>query len=126
MRNTKEILFFMRNLSLIKMGRNKHLSPTKRARIVTLFKDAKLLKSEISKHENIPRQTVQDTITKFEATRSYRDAPRSGRPTKLSKLDRRRILRMVEQNRCLSSSEIRDQLDIGRNVSIHASAIRRF
>ncbi len=69
------------------MGKKKSLSPTKRARIVTLFKDAKLSKCAIARRENVGEATVYDTIKRYEATGSYRDAHRSGRPKKLSNRD---------------------------------------
>lgn len=60
------------------MGKRRSLSPTKRARIVSLFQDAKLAKREIARRENIHERTVRRTLSNFEATGSYRDARRSG------------------------------------------------
>ena len=95
------------------MGKKKSLSPTKRAKIITLFNDAKLCKREIARRQNVAESTVRLTIWKYYAAGLYRDARRSGQPLKLIVRDRRWILRAVESNRRLSSSELRNQMAIG-------------
>ena len=78
------------------MGKKKSFSSTKRAKIITLFNDAKLFKREIARRQNVAESTVRLTIWKYNAAGPYRDARRSGRPPKLTVRDRRWILRAVE------------------------------
>ena len=108
------------------MGKKTSLSLTKRAKIITLFNDAKLCKREIARRQNVAESTVRLTISKYNAAGPYRDARRSGRPPKLTVRDRRGILRAVESNRRLSSCELRDEVAIGGVGAVHASTIRRF
>ena len=108
------------------MGRKKSLSPTKRAKIVTLFNDAKLSKKAIARRENIDPKTVHRCLVKFESTGSYRDAPRSGRPAKLTIRDKRKLIRILEIDRRRSSAQLRDDLAIGGGTSVNSSTIRRF
>lgn len=108
------------------MFKSKHLSPTERAKIWTMFKDAHMSKSEISKKLNIPRSTIRHTIKKFETgdgtSKAFRDAPRKGRPKKVDKRTGRRIIRTLEQNRRKTARELRDEL----NLSISVSTIKLF
>ena len=62
------------------MAKSAYLSPAKRARILSLKKDGNLLDREIAKKFEVSLGAVQSTVRKFNATGSYENAPKSGRP----------------------------------------------
>jgi|SRR6185437_14863059 len=68
------------------MGKVKSISPTKTARIVSLFNDSKMPKKEIAQLLEVSPSTVRYTIKTYKDSRgssaSFRDAPRTGRPSK--------------------------------------------
>lgn len=111
------------------MGRNKSISPTKRAKIVSLFKDAKMDKSKIARLENVSRRAVNNALTKFEngngASMSFRDAPRSGRSCKLDDRSVRRLVRLVEEDRRKPARILREEISSGGGPSVHVSTIKR-
>ena len=111
------------------MGKRKSISPTKRAQIVSLFKDTKLAKREIARRLKISETAVRNAISKFEngdgSSASFRDAPRSGRPIKLDERSVRRLVRIVEQDRRKPARIIRDELSVNAGPRVSVTTIKR-
>jgi len=105
------------------MGKRPSLSPTKRAQIVALQRTG-LSQVAISHELGISRKAVQVALKKFEATGSYRDAARSGRPRKTSKKDDRVIRRLVFTRPTATTADVQRQLATAE-IHIHRSTISR-
>jgi len=107
------------------MGKIKSLSPTKRAMIVSLFTIGKLGKKEIARRLSVSAQSVRYALDKYNSTGTFQDCKRSGRPSKLSSRDNRRLVRLVEQKRRKSLPNLRDELSFGGRTLVHRSTISR-
>ena len=111
------------------MGKVKSISPTKTARIVSLFNDSKMAKKEIARLLEVSPSTVRYTIKKYEDSRgssaSFQDAPRTGRPSKLTDQSVRRLVRLVEEDRRKPARIQRDELSVDGGPRVHVSTIKR-
>ena len=110
------------------MPKGKGLSPMKRAKIVSMFNDAKLPKKEIARRLGLDSKAVRNALKKFDegggSSASLRDAPRSRRPPKLDDRSTRRLVRLVEQNRKKSARLLRDELSVDGGPKVSVSTIK--
>ncbi len=71
-----------------------------KSRIVTFFLDiAKGNKKSTVLHfkkENIPERTIYYVISRYLQTKTTKDQPRSGRPSKLNDLESRKLIKMFK------------------------------
>jgi len=112
------------------MGKKKSLSPTKRAKIVTMFEVSKLPKKEIARRLEIDPSTVRYTLKKYYdsggSSASFKDSPKSGAPRKLDLRSIRRLIRLVEEDRRKTARMLRDELALGGGPSVSVTTIKRY
>jgi transposase len=79
----------------------------KRRAIVTLH-DLNYCGSKVHEATSIPTSTISDVIKEYEATGDTTDAPRAGRPPKLSAGDKRTLETIIQDEPTLPFKEIAD------------------
>jgi transposase len=105
------------------MGKNKTLSPTKRAKIVAL-NETGMTQRCIADKVGVSKTAVQQALAKFAHAGTYRDAPRSGRPKKTTIRDDRIIRKFVSANPKASISVIKVEMET-YGISLSKSTISR-
>ncbi|RPB00643.1 hypothetical protein L873DRAFT_758350 [Choiromyces venosus 120613-1] len=81
---------------------------------------------KIAQHMGMPVSTVQGVVKRYRerGSISVHDAPRSGRPTKISSIVQQQVESLVEENQKASLSEITEEFrDLGLNVQVGRSTI---
>ncbi|KAI3319248.1 hypothetical protein HD806DRAFT_288477 [Xylariaceae sp. AK1471] len=92
----------------------KHYLPNKRARVAALF-SAGLTAKAIAVREGVPRLSVYKIKDRYRVQKSGQSRPGRGRHAKLTARDKRHILRLIEQNHFIFSTEL--AYSIGLRVS---------
>lgn len=96
------------------INRRKELTPYRRAYITGLA-EAGATVSSISATQNLPRQTIIDTIKKAPSRNEGKSATRPGRPIKATDYDKRRILRIIRSDSKITYNQLR--IDTGLDFS---------
>lgn len=107
------------------MVKTKEYSPTKRAQTVALWNEGKK-KREIARTLEMDEKTVRYTLKRYDGTStSLRNRPKSGRPRKSTYRQDRRLLSLSNQNRFLSSTDLKSVWETSGGPSVHSSTVRR-
>ena len=93
------------------MATRNHLSDREKQRILMLFHKGKS-KIDIARLYNINRCVVTKIIKRFDERGTVRTARRNGRPRKTTIRTGRKIVRMSKKDPFLTSTEIRNRLDL--------------
>lgn len=105
------------------MGRKgKETSLDERRMILRLHNQCKS-SYEIAKSVGRPRSTVQSIIDRFGTTKTLKNQPRSGRPSKLTDRDRRIITREIKKNPKVSAPKLAGELE-RRGTRVCAATVR--
>src|SRR6476469_2742750 len=105
------------------MGKNLHLSPTKRARIVA-FHESGLSERVIANKLQVSKTAVHNAIVLFKDSGKFCDRPGRGRKRKTTPASDRYIARIVKKSPFKSSTGVQQVLQEA-GVSISSSTVRR-
>jgi transposase len=100
------------------------VSPQKRARIAALLSTG-LSTRDIARREQVSQSTVARLRHVDYASRDYKDAPRSGRPRRLTDRHERSIVRVLASGECQTAVDVQSHLRAHANVSVSANTVRR-
>src|SRR5271167_1449717 len=92
------------------MAKTRELSLPERNQIIGMFR-ANMKKVAIAKEMGLGESTVRYVISKWLKSESVNSVPRSGRPSKLSERDARRLIKTSKKHRKATLNEIGDLLD---------------
>src|SRR4029434_7740453 len=119
----QDVLLFDSPLKSGNMGASKPLSNDLKTKIVQhcgLGEGS----TKLSQRFQLSVSTVRNIIKKWKATGTVLVKARSGRPRKISKRQRRRMVRMVKDNPQTTSKDLQDHL-AADGVTVHRSTIQR-
>lgn len=105
------------------MGASKQLSNDLKTKIVQQYGLGEGYK-KLSRRFQLSVSTVRNVIRKWKATGTVLVKARSGRPGKITKRQRRRMVRMVKDNPQITSKELQGHL-AADGVTVHCSTIQR-
>ena len=103
---------------------NKQLSEAIRTAIVVM-KDQNMSIRKISRVLSVPKSTVGRFLKHFKDNKTIHYKKRTGRPKYLTNKMMRRVVKIVEKDRKMSSNEISREVDRNFNMKISPSTIRR-
>ena len=98
-------------------GCNHELSNEQRAGILSAL-EAGESKSKIAQRFRCSRQTIYNTISRWDKHESIQSLPRSGTPKKLTPRQERQLLRIVRANPSIKYAQLKAQV-AGINVKYH-------
>lgn len=98
-----------------------HLSESQRGEIIGLHK-LKYSSYQIASKLKVPQTTVSYTIRKWKSTHSVADKPRTGRPSKLTATDKKKLENYLKKNDEAVSEEILKDL----KIKVTARTIRNY
>lgn len=91
--------------------------------VVKLHNETKKIR-EIADIVGIPKSTVYNIIERYGKERSFVNKPKSGRPSKLSKYDERKVLRIIKKCPKTSAPEIAQELANTCAVTVCPQTVR--
>jgi len=93
------------------MVKTRELGSAEPNQIIGMFR-ANVKKLAIAKEMGVGESTNSYVITKYLKSGCVNSAPRTGRPSKFSERDARRLVQTTRKNRKITLKEIHEQLDI--------------
>ncbi|KAJ5475057.1 hypothetical protein N7539_008123 [Penicillium diatomitis] len=93
------------------MARSKELTPTLRARICELYAINWGYKRIHKRYPWIPLSTIRYTIIKERERQDSISKPRKGRPKKLTKADKDRIIQVIHENPRVTQEDLLTEVD---------------
>ena len=99
-----------------KRGEYTPLTPSKRSRVDTLFKEGHSVRS-IGKAEKTPKSTAYDAVKNFTTRHTHYKKKSPGRPEVLNRREKRQILRHIRVHPKDTYSSVLKALNLGCNVS---------
>jgi transposase len=100
------------------------LSPHKRSVIEGLHKAGCSVK-DIVEIEKMPRSTIRDTLKLLTARPKGQSLPRSGRPSTLTRVEKRAIIHFCRENVKATYSEVKQQLQLSCSHRTIARIVRK-
>jgi transposase len=101
-----------------------HLSPEERAMIIHAVFSGEG-PGTIATRFRVHRNTIQNTIKRWQNTNSLQDRPRNGRPPKLSLREKRALCRRIRQNPNLAYNELVAWVERFCSKKVSCRTIRR-
>ena len=106
------------------MTKKREVSSSLRDQSIGLFK-ANYSFSQISKVLSLPKSTIQYIVNKWKRFGDTKNAPRSGRPRKISKRGLRVLIKVVRENRWSTLGNITTEFNKDNKDHISSTTIRR-
>lgn len=101
-----------------------HLSPVKRSRIYALLQEGHSTRV-VAHREKVSQSTVNRVRKNKEATGSFANKPKSGRPRVVSVHDERKMLRLIASGECSTATDVQARLKTEDRVQLSAQTVRR-
>lgn len=79
----------------------------------------------VAHREHVSQSTVNRVRKNKEATGSFANRPKSGRPRVVSVHDERKMLRLIASGKCSTATEVQGRLQTEDNLRISAQTVRR-
>ncbi|XP_075167995.1 uncharacterized protein LOC142240179 [Haematobia irritans] len=105
------------------VAKRKEISQDIRKLIISLRKD-NMSYGEISKIVKRSRSSIQTVIKNYNKYKTTENQHRSGRPSKLSKREKRDVIRIVTTEPKTSAVDLAKYLEKSEQVSIHPETVR--
>ncbi|CAG8777893.1 1327_t:CDS:1, partial [Rhizophagus irregularis] len=101
-----------------------YLSIEKRSRICALLEEG-YPSRYVADKEKISQSTVIRIKKRKDATRTFKDKPKSGRPRLLTGQNERKVLRYITTGVCTNAVAIKKKLKIEEQIGVSESTVKR-